>query len=145
LKELVPITHDDFIVGYQSGRLGCSVNVLRVFSLVYSTKIRERRVVTEVLGWSAGLLTLICVWIAGLFFLPLFWALAGGALVVAFFSLIALHRVGDAVIAVALGDNAFYQLVLEQHALGCAPDGEGNLPRLSKVVPMRDPRQARRR
>ena len=145
MKELVPITHDDFIVGYQSGRLGCGVNVLRVFALVYSTKIRERRVVTEVLGWSVGLLALICLWIVGLFFLPLFWALAGGALVVAIFSLIALHRVGDAVIAAALGDNAFYQLVLQQHALGCAADGEGNLPRLSKVVPMRDPRQARRR
>jgi hypothetical protein len=145
LKELVPITHDDFIVGYQSGRLGCGVNVLRVFSLVYSTKIRERRVVTEVLGWSVGLLALMCLWIVGLFFLPLFWALAGGALVAAFFSLIGLHRVGDAVIAAALGDNAFYQLVLEQYALGCAADGEGNLPRLSKVVPMRGSRQVRRR
>lgn len=145
LKELVPITHDDFIVGYQSGRLGCGVNVLRVFSLVYSTKIRERRVVTEVLGWSVGLLALICLWIVGLFFLPLIWALAAGVPVVAIFSLIALHRVGDAVIAAALSDNAFYQLALEHHALGCAADGEDNLPRLSKVVPMRDPGQARRR
>jgi hypothetical protein len=145
LKELAPITHDDFIVGYQSGRLGCSVNVLRVFSLVYSTKIRERRVVTEVFGWSVGLLSLICVWIVGIFFLPLLWSLAGGALVVAVFFLIALLRVGDAVIAAALGDNAFYQLVLEQHALGCAADGEVNLPRLNKVVPMRGSRQARRR
>ena len=121
------------------------MNVLRIFSLVYSSKIRERRVVTEVLGWSVGLLALTCLSIVGIFFLPWFWALAGGALVVAIFSLIALHRVGDAVIAAALGDNAFYQLVLEQHALSCAADGEGNLPRLSKVVPMRDPRQARRR
>jgi hypothetical protein len=145
LKELAPITHDDFIVGYQSGRLGCSVNVLRVCSLVYSTKIRERRVVTQVLGWSVGLLALICLWIIGLLFLPLLWALVGGALVVAICSLISLHRVGDAVIAAALSDNAFYQLALEQHALGCAADGESNLPRLGKVVPMRDPRQARRR
>jgi hypothetical protein len=145
LKELVPITHDDFIVGYQSGRLGCGVNVLRVFALVYSTKIRESRVVSQVLGWSVGLLALICLWIFGIFFLPSLWALAGGALVMAIFTLIALHQVGDAVIATALRDNAFYQLAVEQYALGCAPDGERNLPRLSKVVPMRDPRQARRR
>ena len=145
MKELVHITHDDFIVGYQSGRLGCSVNVLRVFSLVYSTKIREKRVVTEVLGWSVGLLALMCLWIVGIFFLPLLWALVGGALVLAIFSLIALHRVGDAVIAAVLNDNALYQLALEQHALGCAADGEGNLPTLNKVVPMRDPRRARRR
>jgi hypothetical protein len=145
LKELVHITHDDFVVGYQSGRLGCSVNVLRVFSLVYSTKVRERRVVTEVIAWSIGLLALICLWVLGIFFFPLAWALAAGVLVTAIFSLIALHRVGDAVIAAALSDNAFYELAAEQHAFGCATDGEGNLPRLNKVVPMRDPRQARRR
>jgi hypothetical protein len=145
LKKLVPITHDDFVVGYQSGRLGCGVNVLRVFSLVYSTKVRETRIVTEVLGWSVGLLALIGLWIVGIFFLPLLWALAGGAFLLAIVTLIALHQVGDAVIATALRDNAFYQLVVEQSALGCAADGEGNLPRLSKVVPMRDPRQARRR
>ncbi|HEX3445221.1 MAG TPA: hypothetical protein VHS80_10920 [Chthoniobacterales bacterium] len=145
MKELVHIPHDDFIVGYQSGRLGCSVNVLRVFSLVYSTKVRERRVVTEVLVWSIGLLALTSLWVLGIFFLPLLWALAAGALVTAVFSLIALLRVGDVVIAAALGDNAFYDLALEQHAFGYAQDGEGNLPRLNKVVPMRDPRRARRR
>jgi hypothetical protein len=145
LKKFVPITHDDFIVGYQNGRLGCSVNVLRVFSLVYSTKVRERRIVAEVLGWSVGLLALIGLWIVGIFFLPLLWALAGGALLLAIVALIALHQVGDAVIATALRDNAFFQLAVEQYALGCAADGESNLPRLSKVVPMRDPRQARRR
>jgi hypothetical protein len=145
LKELVHITHDDFIVCYQSGRLGCSVNVLRVFSLVYSTKVREKRVVTEVIAWSIGLLALICLWGLGILFLPLPWALAAGVLFTAIFSLIALHRVGDAVIAAALSDNAFFEVALEQHAFGCATDGEGNLPRLNKVVPMRDPRQARRR
>jgi uncharacterized membrane protein len=145
LKELVHITHDDFIVGYQSGRLGCSVNVLRVFSLVYSTKVREKHVVTEVLAWSVGLLALIGLWVLGIFFLPLLWTLVAGVLVTAIFSLMALHRVGDAVIAAALSDNVFYRVALERHALGYATDGEGNIPRLNKVVPMRDPRQARRR
>jgi hypothetical protein len=145
LKELVHITHDDFIVGYQSGRLGCSVNVLRVFSLVYSTKVRERRVVTEVVGWSIGLVALISLWVFAIFFVSLLWALVVGALVVAFFCLSALHRVGDAVIAAALGDTAFYELALEQHAFLCAADGEDNLPSLNKVVPMRDAGRARRR
>ena len=145
MKELVPITHDDFIVGYQSGRLGCSVNVLRVLDLVYSIKVRENRVVAEVVGWSVGLLAVICLWIVGLFFLPLLLALAAGAIVVPACSLISLHRVGDAVTAAALSDNAFYRLVVSEHALGVAPDAESNLPQLNKVVPMRDPRQARRR
>jgi hypothetical protein len=145
LKKLVLITHDDFIVGYQSGRLGCGVNVLRVFSLVYSTKVRETRIVTEVLGWSVGLLALVGLWIVAIFFLPLLLALAGGAFLLAIVTLIALHQVGNAVIGTALRDNEFYQLAVERSALGCAADGESNLPRLSKVVPMRDPRQARRR
>jgi uncharacterized membrane protein (Fun14 family) len=145
LKELVAITHDDFIVGYQSGRLGCSVNVLRVLYLVYSIKVRERHVVAEVLGWSVGLLALICLWIVGFFFLPLLLALATGVIVVATCSLISLHRIGDAVTAAALSDNAFYRLVVADHALGVAPDAERNLPELNKVVPMRYPRQARRR
>ena len=145
MKELVPITHDAFIVGYQSGRLGCSVNVLRVLYLVYSIKVRERRVVAQVVGWSVGFLALICLWIVGVVFLPLILALAAGAIVVPTCCLISLHRVGDAVIAAALGDNAFYSLAVAEHALGVAPDTESNLPQLNKVVPMRDPRRARRR
>jgi hypothetical protein len=145
LKELVPITHDDFIVGYQSGRLGCSVNVLRVLYLVYSIKVREKRVVAEVVAWSVGLLALICLWIAGFFFLPLLLALAAGVIVVATCSLISLHRIGDAVTAAALSDNAFYRLIAAEHAFCVAPDGESNLPQLNKVVPIRHPRQARRR
>lgn len=121
------------------------MNVLRVFSLVYSTKVRERRVVTEVIAWSIGLLALICLWVFGILFLPLPWTVAAGMLFTGMFSLIALHRVGDAVIAAALSDDAFYEVALEQHAFGYATDGESNLPRLNKVVPMRDPRQARRR
>ena len=121
------------------------MNVLRVFFLVYSTKIRERRIITQVIGCSIVLLALIGLWVFGILFLPLLWALASGGVVLAISSLISLHRVGDAVIAAALSDNTLYQLALEQHALGCAADGEGNLPRLNKVVSMRDPRQARRR
>jgi hypothetical protein len=145
LKELIPITHGDFIVGYQSGRLGCSVNVLRVLYLVYSIKVREKRIVAEVVGWSVGLLALICLWIVGFFFMPLVLALAAGAIAVATCSLISLHRIGDAVTAAALRDNAFYRLVVSEHAFCVAPDAESNLPQLNKVVPMRDPRQARRR
>jgi hypothetical protein len=144
LKELVPITHDDFIVGYHSGRLGCSVNVLRVLCLVYSINVRGKRLVAEVVGWSVGFLALICLWIVGSFFLPLFLALAAGLIVVATCSLISLHRIGDAVTAAALSDNAFYRLVVSEHAFCVAPDAESNLPQLNKVVPMRDARQARR-
>jgi hypothetical protein len=145
LKEADPITQDDFIIGYQSGRLGCSVNVLRVSLLVYSGKIRERRVVAKVIGWSAGLLVLICLWVVGLCFLPLLWALLAGAIVLATFGLVCLHRIGEGVLSVALTDPDFYHLVRTGGALGIVAIQEGNVPKVDKVVPMRDPRQARKR
>jgi hypothetical protein len=145
LKQADPFTHDDFIIGYQSGRLGCSANVLRVSLLVYSGRIREKRVVAKVIGWSAGLLVLICLWMVGLYFLPLLWALLAGAIVLATFGLVCLHRMGEGILSAALTDPQFYQLVRSEHALGVATIKDGNVPRLYKVVPMRDPRRARRR
>jgi hypothetical protein len=145
LKEADQITHDDFIIGYQSGRLGCSVNVLRVSLLVYSGRIREKRVVAKVIGWSAGLLVLICLWVVGLYFLPPLWALLAGAIVLATFGLVCLHRVGEGILSVALTDPDFYHLVRTERALGAVAIKEGNQPKAHKVVPIRDPRQARRR
>jgi len=145
LKEADPITQDDFIIGYQSGRLGCSVNVLRVSLLVYSGRIREKRVVAKVIGWSAGLLVLISLWVVGLYLLPLLWALLAGAIVLATLALVCVHRIGEGILSVALTDPAFYHLVRTERALGLAVERDGNLRRLNKVVPMRHPRQARRR
>jgi hypothetical protein len=145
LKETDPITHDNFIVGYQSGRLGCSVNVLRVSLLVYSGRIREKRVVAKVIGWSAGLLVLICLWVVGLNFLPLLWALLAGAIVLATFGLVCLHRIGEGILAVALTDPDFYHLVQTERAFGVVAIKEGNPPKVRKVVPIRDPRRARKR
>src|SRR6202008_1413109 len=108
-------------------------------------KVREKRVVAEVVSWSIGLLALICLWILGFFFLPLLLALAAGGIIVASCSLISLHRIGDAVTAAALSDNAFYRLVAAEHAFCVAPDAESNLPQLNKVEPMPNPRQAQRR
>ena len=145
MKEADSITHDDFIVGYQNGRLGCSVHVLRVSLLVYSGRIRERRIVAKVIGWSAGLLFLISLWVVGLYLLPLLWALLAGAIVLATLALVCVHRIGEGILSVALTDPAFYHLVRTERALGLAVERDGNLRRLNKVVPMRHPRQARRR
>lgn len=145
LKEADSISHDDFIVGYQNGRLGCSVHVLRVSLLVYSGSIREKRIVANVVGWSVWLLVLVCLWMVGLCFLPLLWALLAGGIVLASFALVCLQRLGEAILSVALTDPDFYHLVRSARALGLAVEKEGHLSRLHKVVPMRPPRQARRR
>jgi hypothetical protein len=145
LKEKDPIIHDNFIVGYQSGRLGCSVSVLRVLFLVYSGKIREKRIFMAVIGWCFAFLAMICLCVAGFFFLPFLWALLLGVIVLTTVAVIFFHRIGDTVLSVALTDHDFYQLVRAAHALEVAEDNEGVMPRLHKVVPMRYPRQARRR
>jgi hypothetical protein len=145
LKETDPITHDNFIVGYQSGRLGCSVSVLRVLFLFYSAKIREKRIFTAVIGGCFAFLAVICLCVAGFFLLPLLWALLLGVIVLTTAAMMFLHRIGDTVLSVALTDHDFYQLVRGAHALEVAEDNEGVVPRLQKVAPMRYPRQARRR
>ena len=145
MKEADSITHDDFIVGYQNGRLGCSVHVLRVSVLVYSGRIREKRIVAEVIGCSTGLWVLICLWLAALYFLPLLWALLAGVIVLATSALVCIHRIGEGILSVALTDPDFYHLVRTENALGLAVDKKSNLSRLHKVVPIRHPRQARRR
>jgi toxin ParE1/3/4 len=144
-----PITHDDFIIGYQSGRLGCSVNVLRVSLLVYSGRIREKRVVAKVIGWSAGLLVLICLWVVGLYFLPLLWALLAGAGVLATFGLVCLHRIGEGILSVALTDPDFYHLVRTERALGAVAIKEGNLSladldTIADYIALDNPEAARR-
>ena len=44
------MSHDDFIFGYQNGRLGCSVNTLLILRLFLIGQIREKRVVIRP-GW----------------------------------------------------------------------------------------------
>ena len=145
MKQTDSITHDIFIVGYQNGRIGCSVSVLRVLSLVYSGKIREKHIVRRVIAWSTSLLAVICLWVVGLFSLPVLLAFLAGAIIVATFIIVSLHGISEGVLSVALIDGEFYELIRTEHALTVATDEERNLPNLRKVVPMRDPRRARRR
>jgi hypothetical protein len=113
--------------------------------LVYSGKIREKRIFMAVIGWCFAFLAMICLCVAGFFFLPLLWALLLGVIVLTTVAVIFFHRIGDTVLSVALTDHDFYQLVRAAHALEVAEDNEGVMPRLHKAVPLRYPRQARRR
>ena len=88
---------------------------------------------------------MICLWVIGLFFLPFPWELLAGAIILATLTMVTFHRISEGVLSAALTDGEFYQLVRTEHALGIAVDQESNLARLHKVVPMRHPRQARRR
>jgi hypothetical protein len=138
------MSHDDFILGYQNGRLGCSVSTLLTLRLFLVGRIREKRVVIRLVGWSLGLLLLIGLSAIGFVYLPVLWALLGTIILLAIFALGFVHQVAGLLVSTALMDVHFYQFALAEHALCVSADGEGNMPKLQKVVPQRDPRRAQR-
>jgi hypothetical protein len=138
------MSHEDFVLGYQNGRSGSSVSAILILKLFFAGRIRERRVAISLVGWALGLLFL--AGLAGLTFLriPAPWAILGTIITFAVFLLGFSHRLSGLVVSAALADKRFYELAKSQHALRVATNGEGNLPKLAKVVPMQPSRRAQR-
>ena len=95
-------------------------------------------------GWSLGFLLLIGLSAIGFLSLPVLWALLGTIILLAIFALGFVPQVAGLIVSTALMDVHFYQFALAEHALCVSADGESNIPKLQKVVPLRDPRRARR-
>ena len=129
------MSHDDFILGYQNGRLGCSVSTLLALRLLLTGRIRENRVAIRLVGWSLGLLLLIGLSTIGFLCLPVLWALLGATTLLATYALGFTHQVAGLIVSTALMDKQFFQFALAEHALCVSADGEGNTPKLQKVVP----------
>jgi hypothetical protein len=138
------MSHDDFILGYQSGRLGCGVSTLLILRLFLVGRIHETRVAIRLVGWSLGLLLLIGLTTIGFLCLPALWALLGTIILLAIFALGFVHQVAGLIVSTALIDVHFYQFVLAEHALSVSADGEGNMPELQKVTPLPASRRAQR-
>ena len=138
------MAHDDFILGYQNGRLGCSVSTLLTLRLFLAGRIHEKRVILRFISWLLGLLLLIGLSITGLVYLDSLWVLLGAIVLLAIFALGFLHVIAGLIVSMALADENFYRFALTEHVLVVSTDGEGNIPKLQKVVPLRDPRRAQR-
>lgn len=138
------MSHDDFVLGYQSGHLGSSVSVFLVLRLFFAGRIRERRVAISLVGWALALLFLIGL--TGLAFLriPALWVILGTIITFAVFLLGFSHQLSGLVVSAALTNKQFYEFAKSQRALWITTDGEVNLPKLPKVVPMQPPRRAQR-
>jgi hypothetical protein len=121
------MSHEDFVLGYTNGRLGCSVSSLLTLWLFLADRIRTRRVVICLVGWSLGLLLLIGLSIVGFLCLSPFWTLLGTIISLAIFALGFVHQVGALVVSTALIDAHFYQFALAERALFVSTDGEGNM------------------
>jgi hypothetical protein len=138
------VSHDDFVLGYQNGRLGSSVSSLLILQLFFAGRIREGRVVISLVCWALGLLFLLGL--AGLAFLriPAPWAILGALITFAVFLLGFSHQLSGLVVSAALTNQQFYEFARSQKALWVPTDGEVNVPKLPKVVAMPPSRRAQR-
>jgi hypothetical protein len=138
------MSHDDFVLGYQSGRLGCSVSALLFCWLFVSGRTRQRRVATALVRRSLGLLLLVGLSIVGFVYLPPFWAILASLIMLTLFTFGSIHRIAELVVSAALADEQFYDFARAQRVLSISNDVEANLLNLQKVVPIRPPRRAQR-
>jgi hypothetical protein len=138
------MSHDDFVLGYQSGHLGSSVSVFLVLRLFFAGRIRERRVAISLVCWALALLFLIGL--TGFAFLRIraLWVILGTIITFAVFLLGFSHQLSGLVVSAALTNKQLYEFARSQHALSLTTDGESNLPKLPKVVPMQPSRRAQR-
>jgi hypothetical protein len=138
------MSHEDFVLGYQSGHLGASVSALLILRLFFAGRIRERRVVINLICWALGLLLLIGLSSLAFLRLPALWAILGAIIAFAVFLLGFSHQLSGLVVSAALANKQFYEFARSQRALWVSNDGEGNLPKLAKVVPIEPSRRAQR-
>ncbi len=138
------MSHDHFVLGYQSGQLGSSVSVFLVLRLFFAGHIRERRVAISLVCWALALLFLIGLTGFAFLRIPALWVILGTIITFAVFLLGFSHQLSGLVVSAALTNKQFYEFATSQHALWLSTDGESNLPKLPKVVPMQPPRRAQR-
>jgi hypothetical protein len=138
------MSHDDFVLGYQSGHLGSSVSVFLVLRLFFAGRIRERRVAISLVCWALVLLFLIGLTGLAFFCIPALWVILGTIITFAVFLLGFSHQLSGLVVSAALTNKQFYESATSQRALRLSTDGESNLPKLPKVVPMHQSRRAQR-
>jgi hypothetical protein len=138
------MSHDDFVLGYQSGHLGSSVSVFLVLRLFFAGRIRERRVAISLVCWALVLLFLIGLTGFAFFRIPALWVILGTIITFAVFLLGFSHQLSGLVVSAALTNKQFYESATSQHALRLSTDDESNLPKLPKVVPMQPSRRAQR-
>ena len=138
------MSHDDFVLGYQSGHLGSSVSVFLVLRLFFAGRIRERRVAISLVCWALALLFLIGLTGFAFLRIPALWVILGTIITFAVFLLGFSHQLSGLVVSAALTNKQFYEFARSQRALWLTIDGESNLPKLPKVVPMQPSRRAQR-
>jgi len=139
------MSHDEFVLGYENGSLGCSVSALQTLRLFFAARIPEKMISIKLVLWSLGFLVLIAASVIGFLNLPVIWALVGTAATLVFYVSAFFCEVGELVLSAALANKEFYEFAKAKRALWIYPDDERNLPRFQKVVHVRGARRDQRR
>jgi hypothetical protein len=138
------MSHSEFVLGYQNGRVGCSVSALLTLRLFWAGKIRDKRISIKLVLWSLGFLGLIGASVVGFLNLSVLWALLGTIAMLAIYTFAFFCSVGGLVLSAALANEEFYEFAKAKRVLRIYSDDEENLPKLQKVAPMRRDRRTQR-
>jgi len=124
------MSHDEFVLGYENGSLGCSVSVLLALRLFLAGRIRKEKISMILLFWSLGFLLLIASSVIEFLKLPFIWALLCTAITLAFYASAFFYSFGALVLSTALANEDFYKIATAERALWIYSDDERNLPKL---------------
>ena len=109
--------HSDFIKGYKSGRLGCSVSFVRLVCLLLSGRIHERKVAAALVCWLLGLLCSAALSGMGFVYWPPAWAALVNVVLLFVLALSSIHTITAVVVSGALADEQFWELAVAERAL----------------------------
>src|SRR5690348_15990019 len=103
------MSHDEFVLGYENGSLGCSVSVLLTLRLFLAGRIRAKKISINLVVWSLGFLLLIASFVMAFLRLPFIWALLCTAITLTFYASAFFYSFGALVLSTALADEDFYK------------------------------------
>jgi hypothetical protein len=139
------MSHNEFVLAYENGSVGCSVSALLTLRLFFAGEIREKKVSFNLFLWTLSFLVLIVASVIGVLDFSVLWALLGAVAMLVVYTFSLFYWVGELVLSVALANEEFFEFAKAKRALWIYSDDEDNLPKAHKVVPAPHARRPRRR
>jgi hypothetical protein len=139
------MSHAEFVLGYETGRVGCCVSALLTLRLFFAGDIREKKVSINLFLWSVSFLVLIIASVIGFLNFPVLWALLGTIAILLIYALAFFYWAGELVLSAALANSEFYEFAKAKRVLWIYSDDENNLPKPHKTSPVPPARRPRGR
>ena len=109
------IAHDKFVLGYENGSLGCSVSVLLTLRLSLTGRIREKKILMDLLLWLPGLLLLIAASVVEFLKLPFIWGLLCTVVTLALYVSAFFYSFGAVILSTALANEDLHVVLTTGH------------------------------